>query len=234
MIRSSLDHIVIAASSLADGVDYVRRSLGVTPQIGGEHPRMGTHNCLLRLGERTYLEIISVNPAAPRPKRPRWFQLDELKLDQPPRLATWIARTDDIEAAISASPVPLGNIEAMSRGQSNWLIAIPEDGSLPLQGIAPMLIQWPAGTHPADTLQDSGCALIRLEGFHPEAEKVSSVLESIGFEGEFSVSPLPPGERPYLVAHIQSPAGLRQLCASGPSYALAGNVTVKQLPRSGV
>jgi hypothetical protein len=102
----------------------------------------------------------------------------------------------------------------MSRGKLNWLITIPKDGSLPLQGLVPALIQWPTGIHPANTMRDSGCFLTRLEGFHPQAAKVSSVLESIGFQGEFSVSALPPGEPPYLVAHIQTPAGPRQLRAS--------------------
>jgi hypothetical protein len=219
MLRSYLDHIAITASSLAAGVEYVREALGVTLQAGGEHPRMGTHNCFLKLGEKVYLEVISVNPGAPRPDRPRWFGLDEPDSTRVPRLATWIARTDDIHAAVAASPVPLGNVEPMSRGQLNWLITIPKDGSLPLHGLAPTLIQWPAETHPTNTLQDVGCSLIRLEGFHPQAEKVSSVLESIGFEGNFSVSSLPPGELPYLVVHIQTPAGPRQLPHSRLAHA---------------
>jgi len=213
MFRSHIDHIVITAPSLAAGVECVLQALGVTPQAGGEHPLMGTHNCFLKLGERVYLEVISVNPGAPRPARPRWFRLDEPDSVRVPRLATWIARTDDIHAAVAASPVSLGNVEPMSRGPFNWLITIPKDGSLPLQGLAPILIQWPPETHPTDTLQDLGCSLIRLEGFHPQAEKVRGVLESIGFQGKFSVSPLPSGELPYLVAHIQTRAGPRQLRA---------------------
>jgi hypothetical protein len=90
--------------SLEVGVEYVRQTLGVSPQVGGEHPRMGTHNCLLKLGEKFYLEVISINPNAPRPNRPRWFQLD--KPEPSIRLATWIARTDDIYAATTASPIP--------------------------------------------------------------------------------------------------------------------------------
>lgn len=217
MLRSHMDHIAITAPSLEGGVEYVRQTLGMSPQAGGEHPRMGTHNYLLKLGEKFYLEVISINPNAPQPTRPRWFQLDEPDPSQPTRLATWIARTDDIYAAASASPVPLGVIEPMSRGQMNWLITIPADGGLPLQGIAPTLIQWTAGGHPADTLQESGCTLVRLEGFHPEAKKVISVLESIGFEGDFRVSELPPDQKPYLVAHIQTPAGVRLLrdCTHG-------------------
>ena len=101
----------------------------------------------------------------------------------------------------------------MSRGHVNWHITIPKDGSLPLGGVAPTLIQWQE-IHPADTLQDLGCSLIRLEGFHPEAEKVNAVLESIGFRGDFSVSLLAPAEQPYLVAHINTPTGQRKLCSS--------------------
>jgi hypothetical protein len=211
MPRSHIDHLAITAASLEVGVEYVRQTLGMNPQVGGEHTRMGTHNYLLKLGEKLYLEVISANPNAPQPNRPRWFQLDELDPSQPIRLATWVARTDDIYGATTASPIPLGSVEPMSRGQLSWLITILADGSLPLDGIAPTLIQWTAGVHPTGTLQESECALVRLEGFHPEPKKVISVLESIGFEGDFRVSALRPDQKPYLVAHIQTPAGVRQL-----------------------
>jgi hypothetical protein len=206
-----MDHMAIIAPALAVGVDHVRQTLGVEPQVGGEHPRMGTHNYFLKLGEKIYLEIIAINPNAARPDRPRWFQLDEPESERPIRLAAWIARTNDIQAAVAASPVPLGEVVSMSRGNINWLITIPKDGRLPLQGIAPTLIQWPSGIHPTNTLQDMGCSLIRLEGFHTDVKKVSSVLECIGFEGDFRVSEIPPGEKPYLVAEIQTPAGLRRI-----------------------
>jgi hypothetical protein len=216
-VQSHIDHLVITAPSLRVGVEYLRRTLGVSPQAGGEHPRMGTHNCFVKLGERVYLEVISINPSAPRPNRPRWFELDEPDAGRPVRLATWVARTDEIYAAAAASPVSPGNVEPMSRAQLNWLITIAADGSLPLQGIAPTLIQWPDGTHPANTLDDRGCFLVRLEGFHPQAERVSAVLQSIGFDGDFSVSPVPPKQRPYLIAHIQTPSGMRQLTACDSS-----------------
>lgn len=208
-----MDHLAITAPSLAAGAAYVREVLGVSPQAGGVHARMGTHNQLLKLGEKLYLEVIAVNPDAPPPKRPRWFALDAPDPTRPIRLATWIARTDDIHAAAAASPVPLGGIVPMSRGRMNWHITIPADGSLPLQGIAPALIQWAEGPHPAAMLEESGCSLVRLEGFHPAAGKIAAVLAAIGFTGDVAVSALPPGEKPCLVAHIQTPGGLRQLGA---------------------
>ncbi|MDD5267694.1 MAG: VOC family protein [Methylococcales bacterium] len=176
-------------------------------------------------------EVISINPNAPQPNRPRWFQLDEPDLSQLIRLATWIARTNDIVAALTAS-IPLGDVEPMSRGQMNWLITIPADGSLPLHGIAPALIQWTAGVHPAAALHESGCTLVRLEGFHPEARKVISVLESIGFEGDFRVFALPPDQKPYLVARIQTPTGILQL--SAPNFSLNPDVRHRDHMKSSI
>lgn len=213
MLRCHLDHLVVTAASLAEGVDHVRQALGVAPQPGGEHVRMGTHNCLLKLGETMYLEVLAVDPAAAAPDRPRWFRLDEEESIQIPRLATWVVRTTDINAALAASPVVSGYAVPMSRGDLNWLITLPRSGGLPLQGVAPTIIQW-QGTHPAARLQDSGCSLVRLEGFHPRAGKVQAMLDAIGFQGAFSVSSLPAGAEPYLVAHILTPSGQRRLPAS--------------------
>jgi hypothetical protein len=213
--RCQIDHLVITAPALAIGVEFVRRSLGVSLQAGGEHARMGTHNFLLKLGDSLYLEVISPNPDAPRPKRPRWFQLDAQEANAPPRLATWVARTADIRSTLASSSEPLGNVEPMSRGELNWLITIPSDGSLPFDGVAPTLIEWRTETHPASKLRDVGCSFVRLEAFHPEAQRISALLKSISVEGEISVAPLPAGERPFLVVHFQTPSGPRQL--GGPT-----------------
>ncbi len=213
MPHCDIDHITITAPNLAVGVEFVRRSLGIMPQVGGEHPRMGTHNFLLKLGDSVFLEVISQNPNAPKPERPRWFELDNQKSNTPPRLATWVVRTTDIRSTLVASSEPLGNVEPLSRGQLNWLMTIPSDGSLPFNGIAPTLIEWHTETHIATKLQDVGCSFVKLEAFHPEAHRISALLKSISVQGEISVAPLPAGEQPYLVAYIQTPSGLRKLCA---------------------
>ena len=206
---SRIDHIVVTAPDLATGAEVVRRSLGAMPQTGGEHVRMGTHNLLLKLGDSLFLEVIAPNPKAPAPGRPRWFGMDELKPDAPPRLATWVARTADIRSTLAGSSEPLGEVEAMSRGELDWLITIPGDGRPPLGGIAPALIQWRTQGHLAARLRETGCTLLRLEAFHPEPARVAALLKSISLEGPVSVTPLPAGGRPYLVAHIQTPNGPR-------------------------
>jgi len=57
----NLDHLVIAASSLEQGVDYVRKMLGVDIPFGGVHSAMGTHNHLMQLGNSVFLEVIAIN-----------------------------------------------------------------------------------------------------------------------------------------------------------------------------
>ena len=126
-------------------------------------------------------------------------------------VAGWIARTEDIRATAAAASHSLGTIESMTRGLLGWLITIPADGSLPLEGIAPMLIQWRQRPHPASQLPDKGCSLVRLEAFHPFPDMIQTLLRSIGFQDEFVVSMPQPGQGPHLVAHVQTPSGLRRL-----------------------
>lgn len=211
MLHCLIDHITVTAPSLEAGAALVRQTLGVEPQIGGEHPRMGTHNLLLRLGESMFLEVISPNPKAPAPARPRWFALDTLRPDSAPVLSAWVVRTPDIHATASACSEVLGNIEPMSRGALDWLITIPDDGSLPLHGIAPALIEWQTKAHPAAMLVDHGLSLAKLELFHPEPERISQLLRSLGLEGPLSVSSPPDGRTARIVAHINTPQGLRLL-----------------------
>lgn len=203
-----IDHLTVTAPSLAAGAEFVRAALGVAPQAGGEHPRMGTHNLLLRLGDARFLEVIAANPAAPAPGRPRWFALDALTPQSPPTLAAWVARTADIRAAAAASSEPLGAIEPMRRGTLDWLITIPADGALPLGGVAPALIEWHTDAHPAAGLPDHGLALAGLELLHPEPERVSRLLRSLGLADAATVSA---AATPAVVAHIDTPQGRRRL-----------------------
>jgi hypothetical protein len=177
---------------------------------------MGTHNLLLRLGDSLFLEVISPNPQAPAPQRARWFGLDRLRTDSAPVLSTWAARTADINAAACACSESLGEIEPMSRGALHWLITIPADGSVPLDGVAPALIEWHTDIHPAARLRDLGLSLVDLEIFHPEPARVTRLLSSIGLDGPLSVSSLSGGTAPYLVAHINTPQGVRELSVPRP------------------
>lgn len=217
MRRSELDHVVIACADLNAGIDWVESRLGVRPALGGQHVAMGTHNALLKLGARSYLEVIAIDPEATPPLRPRWFALDEpemqSQLARGPRLITWAVRSESVADACARVP-DLGEIMSMSRGALHWKITVPETGVLPWGGILPAAIQWSteqgadaAPTHPCDVLEDSGCELVRLQLSHPAA-----VLGTSGIMGMFRalkiVGPvdLAPGPK-MLAATIRTPVG---------------------------
>ncbi len=217
MIRSELDHIVVACADLDTGIDYIEQQVGARPSPGGSHVAMGTHNALLKLGPRSYLEVIAIDPNGAPPSRPRWFALDEpemqAQLAVAPRLITWAVRCESLATACARVP-DLGEIMSMQRGLFRWKIAVPDSGALPWGGILPAAIQWlpdegdPTTTpHPCGTLADSGCELVRLQLSHPAAVLGSSGIVGM-FRGLKIVGPvdLTPGPK-MLAATIRTPVG---------------------------
>ncbi|MFB9151392.1 VOC family protein [Roseovarius ramblicola] len=198
-----LDHLAVAGETLEGAAAHVEAALGLPMQPGGAHPKFGTHNRLMGLGEGLYLEAIAIDPDAPVPDCPRWFDLD--RLSGPPHLRNWIVRVDDLDVALSRhgdAGAPLD----LARGDLRWRMAVPGDGRLPFDNLFPALIEWQAGGHPADRLPDSGARLARLVVTHPEAAALRTALSGLNdprvvFE---------PGA-PALRAEIATPHGPRVL-----------------------
>ena len=206
---ATIDHLIVTAPNLKVGVQWVRDVLGATPELGGKHLNIGTHNCLLSLGDSTYLEVIAPDPNAPDPGRPRLFGLDNVGQ---PRLATWVVRSSDIQGAVSGCTEELGAIEPMNRGELNWLITFTSDGSLLLGGVAPTLIEWQGTSHPAQRMRDEGCKLLSIELHHSEPERVERLLQSINLDtGRITVIQSEPQTPPHIVASIETRQGLKNL-----------------------
>ncbi|KAG1647634.1 L-methionine sulfoximine/L-methionine sulfone acetyltransferase [Nymphon striatum] len=160
MNQFRLDHIAVSAETLPEGKAYVEEALGVELATRGEHPHMATHNHLLSLGAEEYFEVIAINPNAPSPSHPRWFNIDNFS--GPPRLTNWILATDDLEHALSQLPNGFGTPVDLERGDFRWTMAVPEDGILPWGGWGPALIQWHGDLHPAPLLPDQHTRLRSL------------------------------------------------------------------------
>jgi hypothetical protein len=202
----TLDHIAVAGETLAEAVAHVEDALGVVMAPGGVHVEMGTHNRLLALGPGLYLEAIAVNPEAAHPARPRWFDLDRFL--GPARLSNWIARTDDLAAALGAAPEGTGVPVSFTRGKYHWQMAVPGSGRLPWDGAAPALIQWDGALHPADQLPDAGLRLERLFVGHPEAGALLAAFPALANMAGVEVTHAP---RVRLRAEIRTPDGPRML-----------------------
>jgi len=204
-----IDHLVVAARTLEEGAAWVAERLRAIPAAGGKHPLMGTHNRLLGLGPGAYLELIAIDPAAPPPGRPRWFALDtaamQERLERGPALIHWVARTDDVQTAVAAAPVAMGEIIAAARGDYRWRITVPGDGSLPGDGVFPTLIQWEGALHPAAALPDSGCRIDGLELRHPLAPGFLDALKAMGLDAGEPLAAIQAD--PGLRARLSTPGG---------------------------
>ena len=199
------DHLAVSANSLQEGVAYVQDALGVALTTGGEHELMGTHNCLLALGD-VYLEVISVDPDAPKPNHPRWFDLDNFSGQ--PRITNWICKLEILRSGIAASPDGMDNILSLSRGDLSWWMALPKDGRLPFNNAYPALIEWRGDLHPTDLLPDAGCSLHSFELIHPQALQMKETLSGLLDDMPLSISR---GEKVGFRAEIKTPHGLRVL-----------------------
>ncbi len=211
-MTSSFDHLVFAAASLDEGAEWLSLRLGVPFDAGGEHTKMGTHNRLLRLGESAYIELIAINPLAANPPRRRWFGLDNSVVQKTlsvPRLVTWAVRTSDINALVAGSAITPGAIHAMTRNFLNWLITIPDDGSVTEEGLFPFAIEWLGAAHPARKLAHRGLSLDAIELCTPGAKQLEQALASIGFNAqEQKVSVISIEGPQHFRARLKTPKGL--------------------------
>ncbi len=116
MSHTEVDHLVVAAATLEQGVAWCEATFGVTPGLGGKHALMGTHKRLLKIASPVFadacLEIVVIDPAAPPPGRTRRFDLDDAALQArvavAPQLAHLVARstTGVVLQALTLDGVP--------------------------------------------------------------------------------------------------------------------------------
>ncbi len=205
--KEAVDHLLLGVPNLVEGIAWVEQKTGVKAVPGGRHPNAGTHNALLSLGQRQYLEIIAPDPTqttiAP--------QFAFLKQATAPRLVTWAAATKDIQAVATKARAagaemmgPMDGSRARPDGKTlKWkTLFVKNDLGL----LIPFLIEWDADSlHPS---QDSpaGCKLQAFELEHPQPEKVRATLKQLGLDAKVKR-----GNEARLKAVIDSPKGKIEL-----------------------
>jgi len=234
-MKTHIDHLVVVAHTLEQGVQWCEATLGITPAAGGEHAQYGTHNRLFKIATPAhplaYFEIIAINPDAKRPANTaakRWFDMDDAALQAAvklePRLVHFVANTDDMQAArralkaleIDRGPAVKANRHSR-RGLLEWQITVREDGQRLFNGTLPSLIQWgaadaaePLRLHPRNSLPRSGVSLQGLAISHPTAPKLQAAFEAMGLSG----IPIETGPA-NLTATLKTPKGLVVLQSHG-------------------
>ena len=234
-LKTQIDHLVVVAKTLDQGVQWCEATLGITPGLGGEHAQYATHNRLFKIATPAhplaYFEIIAINPEAKRATNPqgkRWFDMDEAAVQaavaKEPRLLHFVANTDNIQAArialkkldIERGPVVHASRHSR-RGVLQWQITVRDDGQRLFDGALPSLIQWgkpdapePLRLHPRNSLPRSGVTLQSISVTHPTAPKLQAAYEAMGLGG-ITISTGPAN----LCATLHTPKGLVELHSQG-------------------
>jgi hypothetical protein len=199
-----LDHLIYGTPDLDAAVEEIAALTGVRPAYGGSHPGRGTRNALFSLGPDTYVEVIGPDPAQP----PEAQALGGVRVPPQPRLVTWAAKCDDLEAAFEEARqrgLDLGEVQPMSRATPDgrlleWRLT---RGDLPGNGAIPFLIDWGSTAHPARSTPE-GCSLIAFRAEHPQPDQVREWLAALDLDTQL---PVEHADAPRLVAVLATPNG---------------------------
>ncbi len=201
-----MDHLVFGVPDLAQGIDLVERKTGVRAQFGGRHPGRGTHNALLSLGGRQYLEIIAVDPEQPDTAELMFPDLRGLK---EPRFIGWADAVPDIgevaRRARAASIAAVGPLDGSRKQADGSLLEWKTLRLTSELALAPFFIAWGKATHPSETTP-KGCRLVSFAIEHPKAEELAKLLAALGAEADVRQ-----GANARLTARLETPKGKVEL-----------------------
>lgn len=208
-----LDHITVIAPSLAEGVSHVRSCLGLDVPFGARHDYMGTHNHRLQLGNAVYLEIVALDPEGIDPGRARWFGLDNQERvradwNEGRRLRGWVAGTEAIDSLVSARRAVFGDKVSLPFDAPAFDFSVPEDGSLPLDGAAPSLIDRRGAPEPMAAIPDLGARLRSFTLEHPDPAAIETLYRALSIDSPPAVVQ---GPQVRYRAEIETPSGLKEL-----------------------
>jgi hypothetical protein len=199
-----MDHLVFGVADLARGIELVEYMTGVRARFGGQHPGRGTHNALLSLGGRQYLEIIALDPMqADAPG----LHFPELKGLSQSRLIAWAVAVESL--VDTARRAKAENIEIIgpllgSRAQADGSLLTWKTlriGGPRAEGL-PFFIEWQKGTAHPSQHSPPGCMMASFAVEHTNSEWMRRTLKSLGTDAT-----IVPGSRVRLKARLQTPKG---------------------------
>jgi len=176
---AGVDHILLGAASLDEGIRAFESATGVSPVRGGKHPNRGTENALVSLGRGVYLEII-----APQPDAQPNEMVTQLRALRAPALIAWAVHvTDAADAAARLgragfpTTAPQPGSRVTPQGATLSWVAFQLEKRV---GSAPFFIRWgDSTTHPSIT-SPGGCTLTSFRVSDPQGDELSRLLAAVG------------------------------------------------------
>lgn len=165
-----IDHLVYLVHDLDEAAAKLGKALGVTFSPGGRHLHRGTKNVLLRIGPKTYFELMAIDHDNLDFSGERWMGADHLSEEVPGRLSRWGLQVNKtgLEAGANLLGIYMpgaGQIQPGTRQLANgktlrWQLTDP--GTEALRTL-PFLIDWCGDPSPAERLPEVGCQLKSLQ-----------------------------------------------------------------------
>ena len=211
--RVEIDHLLLGVPELGAGVQWVQGEFNIAAGEGGRHLGVGTHNALVALGGRTYLEVIAPDPEQLVPETALPYGLGALAV---PRLINWAVRVPDIDAW-AARLYELGiptQLKARDRVNPDGQRLAWRTAAMPattivngvnLTGLIPFAIDWQDTVHPSETAPE-GMVLESLSLCHPQVALVQKTAAAL----ELPVL-VEQAEEPCLKAQIRFRLGIREI-----------------------
>ena len=201
------------APTLIEGVSHVQNCLDLDVPFGTRHDYMGTHNHRLQLGNSVYLEIVAFDPEGTEPGRPRWFGLDNQEKvrsdwNEGRRLRGWVANTQAMDFVVSTHGAIFGDKVPLPTMNPTFDFTIPNDGSLPLDGAAPSIIDHRGDPTAMASIPDLGARLRSLTLEHPNPTAIETLYRELSIEHPPVI--VQAAEVRYR-ALIETPTGLKEL-----------------------
>ena len=188
-----LDHIVFGSSTLEEGTEFVENILQAKLSDIGYHKDMGTHNRVIRISEKVYIEVVAIDPKRKNLNNRKWFNLHnsnlQSKLKISPQIIGYVIENKDRNINKYYDPF----FEA-SRDSYKWQFAMPTfknnilDSEIIEAGIIPSLISWKSDK-PVYQMKKNQFELISLEIRLSESQKYfNTFFKSFGEIEYVSVS----------------------------------------------
>jgi len=223
---TKLDHLVVIAQTLRDGVEYVSDSLRAAPVLLQKVEGVGNDavGARLPLWNGLSIDVMAVSRDAAEEETvtfPRPYGLDStetrMRAAHGPFLAHWVARVErprHLKRWADQYPRRLGIIRDMQHARRAAHATLDASGAFPAwrgagDGLLPTLIQWNDAHHPPASFPESGIALKALRGFHPSPELIGEQLRWLGLETILTVEPTL--VEPSMFAEFETPSGIRTL-----------------------
>ena len=200
--EAHVDHLILGARDLDEGIRRFEERTGVRPKVGGEHPGRGTRNALVSLGPALYVEILA--PQAGAPDSGRVAELRQRADLSPYGWAVFVRDVDTARRSLESAGFGLSGIMPGSRARPDGTLLEWKTFEIEKPEIAgiPFFIRWGDGTtHPSQD-SPSGCRLEALKVTTPDVASARRAFAALALDVTAEA-----GARPGLDITLRCPKG---------------------------